>query len=164
MVENKLLHLIEKDALLSHTDLASVLNLSVEQVTTNIEQFEAKGIICGRHTLINWEKANQEKVKAVIQVCCSPEREFGYDRIAKKIYKFDEVHSMSLLSGSSAEFLVSIEGKTMQEIAHFVGSKLAPIVGVTSTSTLFILKEYKKDGCIMIKENDDEDQRLLVTP
>lgn len=164
MDENKILYLLEKDSTLSTTDLSNVLNVDESDVKSCIKKYEDERIICGRHTLINWEKTNTQKVKALIQVCCSPEREFGYDRIARKIYKYDEVSSMSLLSGSSAEFMVSIEGKTMQEIAHFVGSKLAPVVGVTGTATLFILKEYKKQGVIMVHDEDDFDERLLVTP
>lgn len=164
MYTNKLLHLIEKDATLSNKDLAAMLGEELGDVESKINELENKKIICGKHTLINWDKTNQQNVRALIEVNCSPEREYGYDKIAKKIYMFEEVDSVSLLSGSSGEFMVTIEGKTMQEIAYFVGNKLAPIVGVTGTSTLFILKDYKKNGVIMADENSDDEERLLVTP
>ena len=91
-----------------------------------------------------------------------PEREFGYDRIAKLIYRYPEVDTMYLMSGKS-EFIVTIYGKTMQEIAHFVGSKLACIEKVTGTCTLFVLKKYKGEG-IIFEEEEEVKERLLVTP
>ncbi len=164
-MENKdLLTLLEKDARMSHTDLAMALQESEENVASAIKKLEEDKVICGYHTLINWDASNHSTVQALIQVTCSPERDFGYDRIAKRIYQFSEVDSMYLLSGSGAEFVVNVYGKTMQEVAHFVGSKLAPIEGVTGTATLFVLKQYKKNGIVLEEDKDKEDERLLVTP
>lgn len=165
MTQFELLSFIENNAKCTVTDLAMALNECEETVSSTLKELEDKKIICGYHTLINWDKSNTEKVYATIQVSCSPEREYGYDRIAKRIYMYDEVESMNLLSGSGAEFMVHVEGKTMQEIAHFVGRKLAPIEGVTGTATLFVLKQYKKNGVILeVEENTDSKERLLVTP
>ncbi|WP_249030595.1 Lrp/AsnC family transcriptional regulator [Tannockella kyphosi] len=165
MTELDLLSFIEKNAKCTITDLSMALNESEEVITNSLKELEDKKVICGYHTLINWDKSCTEKVHATIQVSCSPEREHGYDRIAKRIYMYNEVESMSLLSGSAAEFIVNVEGKTMQEIAHFVGRKLAPIEGVTGTATLFVLKQYKKNGVILdTDDNYDDNERLLVTP
>ncbi len=159
-----LLFLLEKDAHISRTDLAMALQDSVENVTSTITELENIGVIRGYHTLINWDKTSEAKVQALIQVTCIPERDFGYDRIAKRIYRFDEVDSMFLLSGTGAEFVVIVEGKTMQEVANFVASKVAIIEGVTGTATLFIMKEYKRDGIILEEEKDKSDERQLVLP
>ena len=102
-------------------------------------------------------------VTALIQINASPEREYGYDRIASRIYKYDEIDTMYLLSGSF-EFVAIVKGKTMQEVAHFVASKLACLDGVSGTSTYFVLKQYKNDGVILIEDEDGQNDRLVVTP
>ena len=162
MEETLLLSLLEQNAKLTTTDLAMALQESEDNVNQTIASLEKRKVICGYHTLINWQNTNQETVKAIIKVDANPEREYGYDRVAKKIYQFPEVDTMYLLSGSH-EFLVIINGKTMQEVAHFVGSKLAPLESVTGTSTLFVLKQYKKNG-VCFEDDEDKQERLLVTP
>lgn len=163
MNQDALLSLLENNAKLTTTDLAMALDQSEDEVSETIRALEKKHVICGYHTLINWDKTNTETVRALIQVTSNPEREYGYDRIAKKIYKFPEVDTMYLLSGAY-EFLVMVNGKTMQEIAHFVGSKLAPIEAVTNTSTLFVLKQYKKNGICFEDDKEKTEERLVVTP
>ena len=120
-------------------------------------------IICGYHTIINWDRTNVDNVMAMIQINATPEREYGYDRIAKKIYSFPEVDTMYLLSGSF-EFVAIVKGHTMQEVAHFVGSKLAPLEGVIGTATMFVLKQYKNNGISFDDNDKDSAERLLVTP
>lgn len=163
MDENLLLSLIENNAKLEVTDLAAALNESEENVEETLKKLEDKNVICGYHTLINWDKTNTHDVVSLIQITANPEREYGYDRIAKKIYQFPEVDTMYLLSGSY-EFLAVIHGKTMQEVAHFVGSKLACLEGVSGTATLFVLKQYKRMGVCFDDDKKDEQERLLVTP
>lgn len=163
MDEFALLSLIENNAKLTTTDLAMALNESEEHVSKSIKELEQKNVICGYHTLINWDRTNTDTVKALIQVKANPEREYGYDRIARKIYQFPEVDTMYLLSGTY-EFMVIISGRTMQEIAHFVGSKLAPIEAVTGTSTLFVLKQYKNSGVCFEDDEEKTEERLVVTP
>ena len=126
-------------------------------------QLEKEKVINGYHTVINWERANVDRVSALIEVSCQPERDYGYDRIASMIYSYSEVETMYLMSGRS-EFIVMVEGKTMQEISNFVGSKLAVVEGVTGTSTNFVLKKYKTAGIILSDDQDDEDDRMVVTP
>lgn len=127
-----------------------------------MNELEKKKIICGYHTIINWDKTNRDKVMAMIEVEVSPERDYGYDRIARNIYRYPEVDTMYLMSGKS-EFIVIIYGKTMQEVSNFVGSKLATTDHVTSTSTFFVLKEYKVNGVVFGDEEKPE-ERLVVTP
>lgn len=162
MNEKALLKMLEKDSRMQTRDLADVLNESEENVLDKLSELEKEKVIMGYHTLINWDKTCVDRVMAMIEVSVMPEREYGYDRIAKNIYRYPEVDTMYLMSGKS-EFIVIIYGKTMQEIANFVGSKLACIEKVTGTCTLFVLKRYKSDG-IIFEADEDEMERLLVTP
>lgn len=157
----QLLTLLSDNAKMDATDLAQALNESQDNVLNTLTALEKEKVICGYHTLINWDKTNTERVMALIEVKVTPEREFGYDRIAKSIYRYPEVDTMYLLSGNT-EFVVIIHGKTMQEVAHFVGSKLACIPAVTGTSTAFVLKQYKVNGAVFDDERDQR-ERLLVS-
>jgi len=161
MNQKHLLTLLERNARLSVTDLAAALNESEDNILETMNELQKEKIICGYHTLINWDKTSTERVMAFIELNISPEREYGYDRIAKAIYQFEEVDTMYLLSGSK-DFIIFINGKTMQEIAKFVGSKLACINEVTGTATSFVLKAYKVDG-IIYEDHKDEDERLIIT-
>ncbi|MFQ6792879.1 Lrp/AsnC family transcriptional regulator [Thomasclavelia sp.] len=163
MDENLLLTLLHNNARLSVTDLAMALNESEENVEKTISQFEKDKVICGYHTIINWDRTSVDNVMAMIQINATPEREYGYDRIAKKIYSFPEVDTMYLLSGSF-EFVAIVKGHTMQEVARFVASKLAPLEGVTGTATMFVLKQYKNNGISFDDDDKDVGERLLVTP
>ena len=157
-----LLDLIKYNAKMEITELASALNECEQDVQNTLKDLEKNKIICGYHTLINWDKTNTDRVMAMIEVKVTPEREYGYDRIAKSIYRYPEVDTMYLLSGNT-EFIVIIHGRTMQEVAQFVGSKLACIPAVTGTSTAFVLKQYKVDG-VVFDEDKEKQERLLVTP
>lgn len=162
MDELKLLHVLENDPRISVTDLADILNESEETVLRTKLRLEADKIICGYHTVINWDKTNKDHCMAMIEVGAQPERECGYDNVASEISKFPEVSSLYLMSGKS-EFLVVINGKTMREVADFVGQKLAPIEGVKHTITCFVLKPYKVEG-VIIDEEEVSHERLIVTP
>ena len=162
MKQELLLSLLETNARYSTRDLADILLEDEDSVIHTMNELEKKKIICGYHTIINWDKTNRDKVMAMIEVEVSPERDYGYDRIARNIYRYPEVDTMYLMSGKS-EFIVIIYGKTMQEVSNFVGSKLATTDHVTSTSTFFVLKEYKVNGVVFGDEEKPED-RLVVTP
>ena len=157
-----LLSLLETNARYSTKDLADVLLEDEESVIHTMSELERKKIICGYHTIINWDKTNQDHVMALIEVNASPERDCGYDKVAEKIYRYPEVSNMYLISGRS-EFIVIVKGRTMREVADFVGQKLAPIEGVKGTATYFVLKQYKVEGVIIDQQEDDQ-ERLLVTP
>lgn len=163
-MENKLLlSLLEDNARIELTDLAAALDESQESVKNKIKELESNKTICGYHTIINWDKTNTDVVTALIQIHATPEREHGYDRIAKHIYKFHEVDTVYLLSGNY-EFLVLVKGRTMQEVARFVSSKLACVEGVSETSTFFVLKQYKSDGIVLGTDDKGKHKRLVVTP
>lgn len=142
MKQELLLSLLETNARYSTRDLADILLEDEDSVIHTMNELEKKKIICGYHTIINWDKTNRDKVMAMIEVEVSPERDYGYDRIARNIYRYPEVDTMYLMSGKS-EFIVIIYGKTMQEVSNFVGSKLATTDHVTSTSTFFDIKRIQ---------------------
>lgn len=162
MNEVQLLKLLEKNARMSSDDLATVLEEEESKVLETLNDLEKEKIICGYHTIINWDKTNKERVSAIIFADATPEREYGYDRIAKKIYRYPEVESMYLVSGKN-DFMIMIHGQTMKDIAEFTATKLACIDGITATSTLFILQTYKANDSIYTEE-EEKRERLLVTP
>ena len=111
--------------------------------------------------MINWDRTDRERVEAMIEVRVTPQRDMGFDAIARRIYRFDEVKSVYLMSGSY-DLLVLVEARTLKELAAFVASKLSPLETVTGTATSFVLKRYKEEGVIF--ENDDADRRLVISP
>lgn len=159
-MREELLKTIEKNSKLKVTDLATVLALSEEEVKAELLTLEKEKIICGYHTLVNWDKTTVEKVTALIEVKVTPQRGRGFDKLAERIYGFEEVNSTYLMSGGY-DFTVIIEGKTMKEVALFVAHKLAPIEGVLSTATHFVLKKYKEHGIAF--EAGSEDKRMAVS-
>ena len=126
-----------------------------------VADMEKEHIICGYHTLINWDNTSEEKVVALIEVKVTPQRGMGFDKIAERIYQYNEVNAVYLMSGSF-DFTVFIEGKTMRQVAQFVSDKLAPMESVLSTATHFVLKKYKDHGTIISEPVQDE--RMLITP
>ncbi|NNG66921.1 Lrp/AsnC family transcriptional regulator [Caldanaerobacter subterraneus] len=157
----KIAELLQENGRLTEHQIASILGISEEEVKSTIKELENKKVILKYSALIDWEKINREVVTALIDVKVTPQQELGFNAIAHKICQFEEVKSVSLISGTY-DLSVEVEGKTMKEIALFVAEKLAPIDGVLSTTTHFILKRYKKDG-VLYKENQD-DKRLVIAP
>ena len=156
-----LLKLLEEHALRTPADLAKMLNLSADEVQRRIKQYEDNKVILGYKAVINDDKVDTALVKAVIEVKIQPEREGGFDRIAKRIAKFDEVTSLFLMSGAY-DLLIFVEGHSLRDVAQFVAEKLATLEGVTSTATHFMLKTYKKQGVLM--DGEEESERLKVSP
>ncbi|HKL98721.1 MAG TPA: Lrp/AsnC family transcriptional regulator [Mobilitalea sp.] len=160
-MREKILEAIDKNSKLSALDLAIMLGSTEEEVTTIIKQMEEEAVICGYPTLINWDKVQCERVTALIEVKVTPQRGLGFDKIAERIYQFDEVKSVYLMSGGF-DLTVIIEGKTMKEVATFVSAKLAPMETILSTATHFVLKKYKEHGLPLVQTKHDE--RMLITP
>ena len=161
-MNKELLLLLENNARYEVRDLASLLNEDETLVEKTIKDLEARNVIAGYHTIINWDKADTEISKAIIFVNCVPERESGYDKVAEKIARYPEVDSLTLISGT-AEYMLQVNGRNMREVSNFVAHKLAPTEGVSGTETMFILKEYKVSGKELLDEREDG-ERLLVTP
>lgn len=156
-----ILGIIEKNSKIDIKELAILLGISEVDVANEIAAMEKERIICGYHTLINWDNTSKERVVALIEVKVTPQRGMGFDKIAERIYQFNEVNAVYLMSGSF-DFTVIIEGKTMKEVAQFVSDKLAPMDSVLSTGTHFVLKKYKEHGTILTDMKTDE--RQLITP
>ena len=160
-MREKILKAIEKNSRIDLKELAIMLGEDEINVVNEIAAMEAEGIICGYHTLIDWDKTDIEKVSALIEVRVTPQRGQGFDSIAERIYKYPEVNSVYLISGGY-DLLVSLEGKTLKEVSKFVSDKLSTLDTVLSTATHFILKKYKDHGSILDKKIVDE--RLKMTP
>lgn len=160
-MENDILDILEKsDKHLSADQIAQMLGTDEDEVRNVIKGLEKNNTIVGYKTMINWEKTDRGPVTAIIELRVSPQRGEGFDKVAEKIYKYSQVKSLFLMSGSY-DLCVVIEGKSMKDVALFVASKLAPMDNVLSTATSFVLKKYKDDG--MIFENDEEDTRQVIT-
>ncbi|RKD22076.1 AsnC family transcriptional regulator [Ammoniphilus oxalaticus] len=158
----ELLCLLEQDGRQTNERLATLLNVTVEEVVEAIAYLEKEQIILRYPALINWDKIQgDEQVTAMIEVKVTPQRDRGFDEIAERIYRFPEVNALYLMSGSY-DLSVIIEGKSMREVALFVAQKLSTLDPVISTATHFILKTYKHDG--VIYEKGDDDRRMVVSP
>lgn len=160
-MREKILNLIEKNSRFDLKDLAIMLGISEAEVANEIADMEKNKIICGYHTLINWDNTGEELVNALIEVKVAPQRGLGFDKLAERIYNFREVDAVYLMSGSF-DFTVLINGKTMKSVAKFVSEKLATMESVLSTATHFVLKKYKDHGTILV--SDSVDERMIVTP
>lgn len=160
-MREKILKAIEKNSRIDLKELAIMLGEEEIDVVNEIAAMEAEGVICGYHTLIDWEKTSIEKVSALIEVRVTPQRGQGFDSIAERIYKYPEVNSVYLISGGY-DLLVSLEGKSLKEVSNFVSDKLSTLDTVLSTATHFILKKYKDHGTVLAKKIVDE--RLKMTP
>ena len=154
-MRTQILKYMEKNSKVDPSELAVLLGTNEVTVVNEISKMEKENIICGYHTLINWEKAGTDSVTALIEVRVTPQRNRGFERIAERIYNYPEVNSVYLISGAY-DLLVTIEGRTLMEISQFVSDKLSPIDEVISTATHFILKKYKDHGTIMNAKEKEE--------
>ncbi len=161
-MREEILKNISKDGKMTASDLAAMLDLDEKKVADEISDMEKEGIICGYPTLVNWDKTDCERVTALIEVKVAPQRGLGFDKVAERIYQFEEVESVYLMSGGF-DLTVIIDGKSMKEVAHFVSTKLSPLESVLSTATYFVLKKYKEHGLPMEKKKST-DERMLITP
>jgi len=158
---DELLKLLRKNALESPANMAKMLKLSEKDVKARIAEYEKNGIIRGYQAIVNEDQLDLDCVRAVIEVKITPERGGGFDRIAARLSKFQEVESLFLMSGGY-DLLMFVMGPNLKEVASFVSEKLATIAGVVSTSTHFMLKTYKDQGVLM--ETEKENERLKVSP
>ena len=156
-----LLNALRHNASLNPAQLAAALNLSEAEVRERILKFEALGVLLGYRAILNEEKLDQQRVRAVIEVKITPERGGGFDKLAERISKYAEVRSCHLMSGGY-DLLVEVEGNNLREVASFVSEKLSTLQGVLSTATHFVLRAYKEYGVLMKAEVNEE--RLAVAP
>ncbi|MBB6633715.1 Lrp/AsnC family transcriptional regulator [Cohnella thailandensis] len=160
-LKSKILDLLKEDARLSASTIATMLGSTEAEVSAAIDEMEKDHVIVKYAAVVNWSKVDDEKVTALIEVECSPERGRGFESIAERIYLYPEVKSVYLMSGAY-DLCVEIDGKNLKEVASFVSNKLSTIESVISTKTFFILKKYKQDGIIF--EEFEDDHRLLISP
>ena len=160
-MREKILTFIEKNSRIELKELAIMLGVEEAVVMNELEQMEAEHIICGYHTIIDWDKVGMEKVTAMIEVRVTPQRGMGFDKVAERIYNYPEVNSVYLISGGF-DFMVTLEGKSLREVSQFVSEKLSTLDAILSTKTNFILKKYKDHGTIIAEQKKDE--RIQMTP
>ncbi len=161
IIMDSLIKLLKGNARLSDEQLAVMLGITPEEVAARIADFEKKGVIKGYNAIINEELADKNAVTAFIEVKVKPKKEFGFDELARKIMEFDEVDSVTLMSGSF-DLAVTLRGTNYKEIALFVAQRLSSMEGVISTSTHFVLKQYKEQGFFI--EQEAADERGFVSP
>ena len=160
-MREKILTFIEKNSRIDLKELAIILGVNEAVVMNELEAMEDEHVICGYHTLIDWDKVGVDKVMAMIEVRVTPQRGLGFDKVAERIYNYPEVDSVYLISGGF-DFMVTIEGKTLKDVAQFVSEKLSTLDAVLSTKTNFILKKYKDHGTILATKPKDE--RIQMIP
>ena len=160
-MRERILAVIEKNSRISVKELADLLGENEAAVAAEIAEMENEHIICGYHTLINWDNTSDERVNAMIEVQVTAQRGEGFDKIAERIYNFSEVKAIYLMSGGD-DFLVLLEEKTMRAVSQFVSDKLSTIEAVRGTATHFVLKKYKDHGTVLAEEKVDE--RMVITP
>ena len=157
----EILEILEKNFRYTDEQIAVMVGKTVEEVREAIQDYEEKSIIAGYTTLINWENTGKEVVTALIQVRVTPQRGEGFDKVAERIYRYDQVQACYLMSSGGFDLTVIVEGKTMKEVATFVAQKLAVLDNVGGTATHFVLKKYKDHGTIF-KEKKNSDNREAI--
>ena len=160
-LETQVLDLLREDCRLPLEKLAVMLSVSTEEVAETIDSLERRRVILHYAPTINWDLTDCERVEAMIQVSVTPQRDMGFDAVARRIYRFEEVKSVYLMSGGY-DLLVLVEAKSLKELALFVSSKLSTLEMVTGTQTSFVLKRYKEEGVIF--DGSQSDNRLVVSP
>ena len=157
----KLLQLLEDDCTLTHAQLAALAKLPEADVAAAIKKYEEDKVILGYKAIVDWDSTDREAVTALIEVNVTPQSIDGFDRIAERIYQYDEVESMYLMSGTF-DLTVIISGRTLREVAQFVGERLSTIQGVTGTATHFILKKYKEKHLVFRPQEPEEREYIFV--
>lgn len=155
----EILNILDKEkGNVSRAKIAQMLGMEEKEVADKIEKMEKENVIVGYKTIVNWDKTDKDVVVALIELRITPQRGEGFDKVAERIYKYPQVKSLYLMSGAYA---VTIEGKSMKEVALFVAQKLAPMDSIISTATHFVLKKYKEEGIVF--EDDEKDTRQVIT-
>lgn len=160
-LKRNVLQLLHDNARIPGQEIAERLGISPEQADAVVASLEKEGLVMGYRALVNTEYMKENEVRAVIEVEVQPERDGGFDRVARAISKFDKVVSVFLISGRY-DLRLEVVGDSLEEVASFVSSKLAPMTGIKSTVTHFLLKKYKDAGVIL--EKDEEYERLKISP
>ena len=157
----EILNILDKEkGNVSRAKIAQMLGMEEKEVADKIEKMEKENVSVGYKTIVNWDKTDKDVVVALIELRITPQRGEGFDKVAERIYKYPQVKSLYLMSGAY-DLAVTIEGKSMKEVALFVAQKLAPMDSIISTATHFVLKKYKEEGIVF--EDDEKDTRQVIT-
>jgi DNA-binding Lrp family transcriptional regulator len=151
----ELLRILEDNSRLSAKEIASMINLTPNDVEARVHALEAEGIICKYTTVINWEKAGNGEVSSIIELKVSPERDYGYDRIAERLSRFRQVKTLRLMTGTY-DLQLLVTGKNMQEVSRFVSEHVAPMDRIRETATHIIMKSYKENGNVLFEQEEAE--------
>lgn len=155
---DKLLKLLDTNARLSAEQMAVMLDMTEGEIAAELAKLEQDGVVRGYKALIDWDKTDREYVTAIIDLQVAPTRDRGFDGVAETIMGFDEVESVTLMSGGY-DLSVTISGRSFRDVAMFVAKRLSPLDGVLSTATHFVLKKYKERGVLFTDpEKDERDQ------
>lgn len=157
---DKLISLLYEDSSLSVEELSAMLGEEKESVEKRIAEYKKNGVIIGRTAVINWDKVENSGVTALIELKVTPQKETGFDEIAARISEFDEVETVNLMAADNYDLLVTVRGKTIQDVAMFVSRRLATIDAVQGTATHFLLKRYKENGALLT--DGEKDQRSMM--
>lgn len=158
---NQMLHILEGNSRLTPKDIGVMIGVSEEECSSAIHLMEEEQIICGYHTIINWEKVEEDHTTSMVELRVTPQGSGGYDKIAEYLCQFPQVETLYLMSGAY-DFLVIIKGKSLKDISLFISSKLASIDEVQGTTTHFILTKYKEEGLQL--QTYKKDGRMVITP
>ena len=157
---HRILDILENNADLTPAEIAVMINSTEQEVAEAITKYKEEGIILGKKTVINWQKTDKEFVTAIIELRVSPQFGKGFDEIAERLYQYDNVKDVFLMSGAY-DLSLTVEGRTLTDVALFVSEKLAPMEQVISTATHSVLRRYKHDGILMTKQKKD-DRRVMI--
>ena len=157
----EILKILEDDARTTTKQIATMIGVPGAEVSKHIKQAEKERTILKYKTMINWDKVEDERVSALIEIKITPQRDVGFNSIAERIYRFPQAHTVYLVSGTYDLFVLAV-GKSMQEVAEFVSLKLAPLEGVQGTVTHFLLKRYKEDGEIIEDKEEVKRQPVIL--
>ena len=157
----EILEILNEDCRIPLERIAVMTGKELPLVAQAIDELERDRVILQYSPIINWDRTDRERVEAMIEVKVTPQRDMGFDAVARRIYRFEEVKSVYLMSGSY-DLLVLVQARTLKELAMFVAAKLSPLEMVTGTATSFVLKRYKEEGVIF--EGEESDHRLVISP
>ncbi len=158
-MKNEIIRLLQQNARMSAEAIGEILGISATAAEAEIEKLEKDGVIKGYSVILDDDKYDKSIVQATIQLKVTPQRDCGFDDIAKTIMMYDQVDSISLMSSGAYDLSVEVRGNNLKDVALFVSERLATIEGILSTSTHFILKKYKEKGIFI--DSDEVDERGL---
>lgn len=147
--DTTLVQLLEENSRIPTSELAAMLAVPAPEVEERIRTLQAEGVIRRFTAIVDRGRSGQAEVSAIIELKVSPERDHGYDRLAERIARFDEVRSVRLITGTY-DLHVLVTGRDMQEIARFVSEHIAPMERIRETATHIIMKSYKENGTLML--------------